>query len=354
MDITFLVGNGFDLSLGYKTSYKDFYEYYLQQPNDPVYDEAISRLKRCIEEDRKKGLEKWSDFEKGLGEFTVDFGLDEVNAFVDAYTDAVRSLHDYLSNLPKNFNILTMLAKGCDKDRKGICYFYQEAHEQDIAFFSRLKTDEQINGRETVFRFISFNYTSFLDDYLEIIAKEPLEIWKRGSEEKKHILDPKVFHVHGTLNDYPIVGVSSVEQIANQDIRKSDLLCQTLIKSNSIAEIGSPRYTQAEAIINKSRIVCLWGLSLGDSDKRWWEFVNKWLKDNQDRHLFIFQHTNTPPSNILVADLYRKKREVTNRLLCFSSFSEGEKQLLEKRIHVIFNTKQVLAFPQFFKLANLH
>lgn len=29
MNVTFLIGNGFDINLGLKTSYKDFYEQYI-------------------------------------------------------------------------------------------------------------------------------------------------------------------------------------------------------------------------------------------------------------------------------------------------------------------------------------
>lgn len=35
MNVTFLLGNGFDLNLGLSTSYKDFYSYYTKkEPND--------------------------------------------------------------------------------------------------------------------------------------------------------------------------------------------------------------------------------------------------------------------------------------------------------------------------------
>ena len=33
MNITFLVGNGFDLSAGLRTAYRDFYDWYCAQPS---------------------------------------------------------------------------------------------------------------------------------------------------------------------------------------------------------------------------------------------------------------------------------------------------------------------------------
>ena len=34
MNITYIIGNGFDINLGLKTSYRDFYEYILAQENN--------------------------------------------------------------------------------------------------------------------------------------------------------------------------------------------------------------------------------------------------------------------------------------------------------------------------------
>ena len=354
MDITFLVGNGFDLSLGYKTSYKDFYDYYLQQPNDPDHEDAISLLKKSIDADRKHKLEKWSDFEIGLGKFTQSFSTDQADAFIDAYDDAVQSLDDYLSNLPQKQDINFITDKQWGAIRKQLCCFYQESKPIEVTEFSNLKTTEQSNGWEATFHVVSFNYTNYLDKYVAKIAQEPLETWKRGSEVRKHVLDPNVFHVHGLLNDYPVIGISSEDQILNQAFRKNDDLRFALIKSNIIDEIGYHRYTEFKDIINKSRIICLLGLSLGDSDKHWWDYINNWLMANQNRSIFIFEYTDTPPSNIHHTDLRRKTRKVIYRLLNHSKISDTDKQNLAKRIHVIFNTKKVLVFPRIYNEKLLH
>src|SRR6185503_17446565 len=60
--ITFIVGNGLDLSLKLNTSYKAFYEYVKKHklhPNNSIY--------KAIE---KESPEWWADFELGLGRFT--------------------------------------------------------------------------------------------------------------------------------------------------------------------------------------------------------------------------------------------------------------------------------------------
>lgn len=58
MNITFLVGNGFDLNLGLRTSYETFYKYYIKkEPHDLIA--------KFIKDDYRL----WADLELGLGEF---------------------------------------------------------------------------------------------------------------------------------------------------------------------------------------------------------------------------------------------------------------------------------------------
>lgn len=60
MNVTYILGNGFDLNLGLKTSYYDFYDYY---KNIPSPNEDIENLK----EDIKSNINQWSDLEHRIG-----------------------------------------------------------------------------------------------------------------------------------------------------------------------------------------------------------------------------------------------------------------------------------------------
>lgn len=65
MNVTYIIGNGFDLNLGLKTRYQDFYDYYMTKtsPNSQV-----ELLKDTIKQD---GYELWSDLEIGLGRISA-------------------------------------------------------------------------------------------------------------------------------------------------------------------------------------------------------------------------------------------------------------------------------------------
>ena len=72
MNITFLIGNGFDLNLGLKTDYKSFYSYYKMR--------SKSNIAKSIDSE----YELWSDLEKGLGEYTARLKTQQdVEKFLD-------------------------------------------------------------------------------------------------------------------------------------------------------------------------------------------------------------------------------------------------------------------------------
>ena len=85
MNITFLIGNGFDLNLNLNTRYSDFYKYYMEHnPND--------LLSKSIEKD----YEMWSDLEIGLGKFLQSIDETQIPAFLDSKSTLELLLSDYL------------------------------------------------------------------------------------------------------------------------------------------------------------------------------------------------------------------------------------------------------------------
>ena len=67
MRILYFIGNGLDVSLGMKTRYPDFYEYYCSL-DENMQDRDVIRLRNSIEQ----GKEDWKDLEYQLGQYTKD------------------------------------------------------------------------------------------------------------------------------------------------------------------------------------------------------------------------------------------------------------------------------------------
>lgn len=96
MNVTFLIGNGFDLRMGLRSSFRDFEEYYITiDDNDP----AIGMFKRNI----TKNMELWADFEKSLGSYTSEYSDLGQDIFQRALDDVSAKLIQYLETEEDKF-----------------------------------------------------------------------------------------------------------------------------------------------------------------------------------------------------------------------------------------------------------
>lgn len=108
MNITFLIGNGFDVNLGLKTRYVNFYKYYtnLEDTDAPeVVKRFKSEINDFIKRDSKKqsaDLIDWRDLEVALGKWTAKITAEEVEPL---YLDIIDSLRDYLKSEFKYFDV---------------------------------------------------------------------------------------------------------------------------------------------------------------------------------------------------------------------------------------------------------
>ena len=103
MNVVFLLGNGFDLQLGLKTRYEDFYEYYRLRPST---NELTAHLKEHINdylEGKKNRLldVNWEDLEIALGKYTKE--LKSYEELKTVYLDVNRELMAYLRRQEKQF-----------------------------------------------------------------------------------------------------------------------------------------------------------------------------------------------------------------------------------------------------------
>ena len=90
MNIVFLIGNGFDMNLGMKTSYAAFYDHYTKTYGS--LSKPVNLLMDNIAQYKDTNL--WADLEKGLGEFTAK--LSSTEELREAYFHINDALKDYL------------------------------------------------------------------------------------------------------------------------------------------------------------------------------------------------------------------------------------------------------------------
>ena len=111
MNITFFVGNGFDIGLGLKTKYTDFYEEYCSNTTND--DDNILSFKSLLREWQKqskenqsdkteKKIEDWGDFEKAFGKHSGDKDVKDGNSYIAQFEDFVTKFNSYLETEEKN------------------------------------------------------------------------------------------------------------------------------------------------------------------------------------------------------------------------------------------------------------
>ena len=84
-EITFFIGNGFDINVGLATRYSDFYKYFIEQFPDNMIALEIG-----------KDYEYWSDLEVALGKYTSKITSDKEEDFWESEDILEQSLADYL------------------------------------------------------------------------------------------------------------------------------------------------------------------------------------------------------------------------------------------------------------------
>ena len=88
--------------------------------------------------------------------------------------------------------------------------------------------------------------------------------------------------------------------------------------------------------INESDIICIYGMSIGDTDKKWWTLISKWLSADDKHIVIILSHQEE--NVIRFPHKQRKSRiSIVQKLLSFSKQSEPLKSLIKERIYVGFN-----------------
>ena len=290
MNITFLIGNGFDVGLGMKSRFKDFFPIYREHSTKKS--EKIKQLSKEIDADYKT----WADFETALGEYTLKFTMDTKQDFVDQVKDFENEFIEYLKIQEEILNYEKQDLPGFMINGLRTYYSKENLAPESSKIVKGIHTSYEYD--EYTYNFVNFNYTYALEKCLSKIPQQIVCNRKFRSSDRVDKIG-QVVHVHGKRDLYPLIGVNDISQIANEELAKDEAFTRRIVKPTLNRLIRQGNDANATAIINQSNIICIYGMSLGRTDKKWWELLIKWLKGNTNRQLIIFDYdenymTNTP------------------------------------------------------------
>lgn len=352
MNITFLIGNGFDCALGLETRYSQFYEWYSKQPKDSLSNH-VKEFRAEIDKYIKKSADAqpyWADAELGLGSYTEKFSLDTVYDFLDCYDDFHSKLTEYISL--QNRKVNTKWAEEAKSVFVSQLLNYDklvDPKEQQI--FTGLKNKTSSSYAD--FNFITFNYTKAFDAIYGLFGSSGIGSYKKSSGYSLQYRRGKLVHIHGYADKYPILGVCSNYSIKNQELLKDELFATAMLKSKSLDTSGQLWKTEAFKLIDNSDIICIFGMSLGESDSDYWEKILDWLEISSDKQLVVFWRCSKAINiETSVLSKARKVKEVQEILLDYSAWSEDKFEKIKNRIHIVINSNEMFCLPDNLRFSN--
>lgn len=280
MNITFLIGNGFDIKLGLKTRYTDFYPTYIASNKNRSEDDSIRKFTDLIAPD----YETWADFEMAFAE----------NAF-GTQQDVKEILRDFSD---KFANYLEEQSRLCNYTDENISTKFRDFLINGYKFLEnkdrQLIEDIYASVNDNIFiSFINFNYTNTLDKLIETYEENNSIVLQQYSYQNKNYMEflNSTLNLHGTLNDSIIIGIDSIKQLSDENLNNDDSLSRYCVKSAINEYVGNKKIEDdfIELIIS-SKIIYAYGLSFGKSDKSRWDIIVKWLISDIDNKLIIYKY----------------------------------------------------------------
>ena len=327
MNITFMIGNGFDRNLGLKTTYSDFIQWYKETP---AKTETLKEFREYINDNE----ELWSAAEEELGRYTAKFDAGAGAAFYECHKDICEHLAEYLKGQQGRVEYQAIF-KEIEDAFSQLKALTSPFHTQEKAVLDEIYAKHK--SENVVFNFITYNYTDTLDQCLELVRKKQglLGSHRYNSNIHNHAVGA-IHHVHGTVNAQMVFGVNDKSQIAKPEIFEceyGDLYEELLIKKQANQGYQENADAKAKKLLDESHILYIYGMSIGATDKLWWERVCTWLAGNSDRHIIFFSY-ELPAAGVIETDRKIEERKARRKITQYSQLDEQKKLAIESRIHV--------------------
>ena len=350
MKITFLIGNGFDIQCGLKTSYQDFYKYILSEKYridlSDVSGEKSEVIKNSIYKsiyDTRDNPETWGDLEFQLGFYTKQLREREGSSrevglkFLDEFDEILDDLNNYLK--------INQLSIDTDTEED---YSEELLDMMENFFLGVLPTEEEeikqhlnrYNTEHIYYQFLSFNYTSTL----ELILRNSKTKSKKSSYSSQGyqmvVLD-KPIYVHGKIDYMLTMGVNDETQISTDLFDEYDSV--DLIKPLALDRGREVMKSSAETALDESKVIVIFGMSLGKTDRYWWQKVAEVLLKDKNCKLVIHYYSRDNYSNANPRKIRLRRKGVEDMFLGhMTNKSIEELEQIRKQVYIVTNSQNVV------------
>lgn len=274
MKLVYLIGNGFDLKFGLKTRYTDFYQWYLRQNT------TENKVVRLFKDSINSEYPLWSDLEFALGKYlsNVASNGDAIDIFDDVQTNLQRyvqtqNARSVFSSQSENVDFIRWFF-----DPRNAFRIAKRQQIAKIVDFTNINIETQI---------ITFNYTSVIE---RLIGWEGSPLHYSFINSRIRTIK-SIEHIHGYCSGTEprmALGVNDISQIANEKLAENIRVQWRYVKPmfNDTYELNHSQ--KCLQWIREADVICIYGLSLGETDQMWWNTIAKRLTNQQ--HVLLFIH----------------------------------------------------------------
>lgn len=324
MNITFLIGNGFDIGLGLKTKYEDFYKEYCVINNDD--NNNIKNFKEILKKRNNENdfnIVDWSDFELAFGLHSRDFSIHEKELYIERFEDFVYKFNEYLEKeeAKLDYSNEVIIVETMEKAINTYFHIRNDDRHEIEKIYNSMKS-------KRIYNFISFNYTRSIDNCANIISNK----WKENTNKGVG----KCVHIHGYIDANMIMGVNDASQIVVEEFSKDNNIINTIVKPKQNIDSRTGYEREVIPLIRNSDIICIYGMSIGATDKKWWNIISHWLAGNYTRKLVILLYDKEYNPRFTFNQLKIINR-VVDRFLSYSDLSDNKIDDIRSRICVGVN-----------------
>lgn len=321
MQILYLIGNGFDLNLGLRTSYKDFYNYY--KSIESTID-SINKLRKNI----SSNYNNWSELELALGQYTDE--LHSIVEFDEVFENIGEELGKYLKNEENGFEVSNINSEVFFENLVKPEMFLSIADNNKIIEYKNNYSHKDWN-----IDIFTFNYTTIIEKIIGMTF---------GLNIGHHIRDKNIVtlgdvkHIHGFADKQMVLGVNDISQLKNKDFHQNIDVLEAIVKEKCNIAYGHTIDSLFKTKISQADFIVIFGSSLGDTDNIWWEQIGKRLSTSQIP-LIIFTKGEEVISPRIAYKNNRTKRNMSNYFLKKTKLSKDEIEQVNSNIYVAIDTE---------------
>lgn len=323
MNILFILGNGFDLNLDLKTSFKNFNKYYIGIKSE---NKNVNKLKDSISGD----FENWSDLEFKLGEFTKE--LNSVAELNEVIEDLVINLRDYIKSEEDKLQSEKVNKKKFQDSLREPYNFLEEGDRNKIYQHLNINT----KSSAITINVVTFNYTNTLEKILDFSSSQKILTLGKTSFNGRPQLLNSILHIHGSLDKDMVLGVNDANQIVNESFNKNDSVLEMIVKPTCNKARSHDIDKKFTKLIETANLICIFGSSLGKTDSFWWQQICDGLKNKYSRLIIFIKDPNV--NNSIASSKNHISRKMKERFMNNAHIDKEDWQKIEDKIFVAVNT----------------